>query len=204
MPRYGMVFDLKRCIGCNACVIACKQENSLPDGVFFTRTLSQEYGVYPGVNRVYIPTLCNHCEDAPCEKVCPSGATYTRDDGIVMVDPEKCIGCGSCAVACPYDQRTELKADSFKSGLFGTGELTPFEKQGYTRFTPGMVTKCDFCSGRVDAGLDPACVVTCPTDARIFGDLDDPNCKASTLIRERGGRPPMPEKNTRPKVYYID
>lgn len=204
MPRYGMVFDLKRCIGCNACVIGCKQENSLPDGVFFTRTLSQEYGVYPGVNRVYIPTLCNHCEDAPCQKVCPSGATYTRDDGIVMVDPEKCIGCGSCAVACPYDQRTELKAESFKSGLFGSGELTPFEQQGYTRFTPGMVTKCDFCSGRVDAGLDPACVVTCPTDARIFGDLDDPNSKPSRLIRERGGRPPMPEKNTRPKVYYID
>ncbi|MCC7257598.1 MAG: 4Fe-4S dicluster domain-containing protein [Gammaproteobacteria bacterium] len=204
MARYGMVFDLKRCIGCNACVVGCKQENSLPDGVFFTRTLSQEYGVYPTVNRVYIPTLCNHCEDAPCQKVCPSGATYTRPDGIVMVDPEKCIGCGSCAVACPYDQRTELKAESFKAGLFGTGEVTPFEKQGYVRFTPGMVTKCDFCSGRVDAGLDPACVVTCPTDARIFGDLDDPNSKASRLIRERGGRQPLPEKNTRPKVYYID
>ena len=131
MARYGMVFDLKRCIGCNACVIGCKQENSLPDGVFFTRTLSEEYGVYPAVNRVYIPTLCNHCEDAPCEKVCPSGATYTRPDGIVMVDPEKCIGCGSCAVACPYDQRSEMKAEAFKDGLFGTGELTDLEKQGY-------------------------------------------------------------------------
>ncbi len=204
MARYGMVFDMKRCIGCNACVVACKQENSLPDGVFFTKTLSQEYGVYPSVNRVYIPTLCNHCDDAPCEKVCPSGATYTRDDGIVMVDSDKCIGCGSCAVACPYDQRTELKADLFKNGLFQEGELTPFEEQGYGRYTPGMVTKCDFCSGRVDAGLDPACVVTCPTDARIFGDLDDPKSKPSKLIRERGGRQPLPEKNTRPKVYYID
>lgn len=204
MARYGMVFDMKRCIGCNACVVGCKQENSLPDGVFFTKTLSEEYGVYPSVNRVYIPTLCNHCEDAPCEKVCPSGATYTRDDGIVMVDSDKCIGCGSCAVACPYDQRTELKADLFKNGLFQEGELTPFEEQGYGRYTPGMVTKCDFCSGRVDAGLDPACVVTCPTDARIFGDLDDPNSKPSKLIRERGGRQPLPEKNTRPKVYYID
>lgn len=203
MPRYGMVFDLRRCIGCNACVVGCKQENSLPDGVFFTRTLSQEYGVYPAVNRVYIPTLCNHCEDAPCEKVCPSGATYTRADGIVMVDSEKCIGCSSCAVACPYDQRTELKKESFEKGLFGTGEKTPFEEQGYGRFTPGMVTKCDFCSGRVDAGLDPACVVTCPTDARIFGDLDDPNSRPSRLIRERNGRPPLPEKNTRPKVYYV-
>ena len=204
MARWGMVFDMKRCIGCNACVVGCKQENSLPDGVFFTKTLSEEYGVYPAVNRVYIPTLCNHCEDAPCEKVCPSGATYTRDDGIVMVDSDKCIGCGSCAVACPYDQRTELSAEMFKGGLFQEGELTPFEEQGYGRYTPGMVTKCDFCSGRVDAGLDPACVVTCPTDARIFGDLDDPNSKPSKLIRERGGRQPLPEKNTRPKVYYID
>ncbi len=183
MARYGMVFDLRRCIGCNACVVGCKQENSLPDGVFFTRTLSQEYGVYPAVKRVYIPTLCNHCEDAPCEKVCPSGATYTRADGIVMVNKDTCIGCSSCAVACPYDQRTQLSAESFKEGLFGTGQLTPFEEQGYSRFTPGMVTKCDFCSGRVDAGLHPACVVTCPTDARIFGDLDDPQSKPSRLIR---------------------
>lgn len=204
MARWGMVFDLHRCIGCNACVIGCKQENSLPDSVLFTRTLSEEYGVYPTVNRVYIPTLCNHCEDAPCEKVCPSGATYTRDDGIVMVDSDKCIGCGSCAVACPYDQRNELKADLFKDGLFGQGELTPFEEQGYIRFTPGMVTKCDFCSGRVDEGLDPACVVTCPTDARIFGDLDDPDSKPSKLIREKGGRAPLPEKNTKPKVYYVN
>ena len=204
MARYGMVFDLRRCIGCNACVVGCKQENSLPDGVFFTRTLSQEYGVYPAVKRVYIPTLCNHCEDAPCEKVCPSGATYTRADGIVMVDKDKCIGCSSCAVACPYDQRTQLDAESFKDGLFGSGQLTPFEEQGYGRYTPGMVTKCDFCSGRVDAGLDPACVVTCPTDARIFGDLDDPESRPSRLIRERNGRPPLPEKNTRPKVYYVD
>jgi molybdopterin-containing oxidoreductase family iron-sulfur binding subunit len=198
-----MALDLRRCIGCTACVIGCKQENSLPDGVFFTRTLSEEYGVFPAVNRVYIPTLCNHCDDAPCEKVCPSGATYTRDDGIVMVDDEKCIGCNSCAVACPYDQRSVMSKELFDDGLFGQGELTPFEEQGYVRFTPGTVTKCDFCSERVDAGLDPACVVTCPTDARIFGDLDDPDSDVSTLIRERGGRPPLPEKNTKPKVYYI-
>ncbi len=204
MARYGMVFDLKRCIGCNACVIGCKQENSLPDGMFFTRTLSEEYGTYPAVKRVYIPTLCNHCEDAPCEKVCPSGATHTRDDGIVMVDADKCIGCGSCAVACPYDQRSQVDKDLLSHGLFGTNELTPFEEDGYKRFVPGTITKCDFCSERVDAGLDPACVATCPTEARIFGDLDDPDSKASKLIRERNGTPPMPELKTKPKVYYID
>ena len=120
-----------------------------------------------------------------------------------MVDDDKCIGCNSCAVACPYDQRSVMKRELFEDGLFGEGQLTPFEKQGYTRFTPGTVTKCDFCSERVDAGLDPACVVTCPTDARIFGDLDDPQSKVNQLINERGGQPPMPEKNTRPKVFYV-
>jgi len=202
--KRGMVFDLRRCIGCNACVVACKQENSLPDGVFFTKTLSEEYGVYPAANRVYIPTLCNHCEDAPCEKVCPSGATYTRDDGIVMVDDAKCIGCGTCAVACPYDQRSQMDADNLKNGMYGGGNLTDFEKQGYGRWTPGTVTKCDFCSQRVDVGLEPACVVTCPTDARIFGDLDDPNSAPNKLIRERGGMPALSDKNTKPKVYYVD
>jgi len=204
MARMGMVFDLKACIGCNACVIGCKQENSLPDGVFFTKTLSEEYGVYPNANRVYIPTICNHCDDAPCEKVCPTGATYTREDGIVMVDDAKCIGCSTCAVACPYDQRTQMEAENFAQGLFGTGELTPFEEQGYGRYTPGTVTKCDFCSQRVDVGLDPACVVTCPTNARIFGDLDDPDSKPARMIRERQGRTALPEKNTKPKVFYVN
>ena len=204
MAKLGMVFDLKACIGCNACVVACKQENSVPDGVFFTRTLSHEYGDYPNVKRVYIPTICNQCEDAPCEKVCPSGATFTRPDGIVMVDAEKCIGCSSCAVACPYDMRTMLDQTMLNRGLYGTGELTPFEQQGYARYIAGTSVKCDFCSERVDAGLDPACVATCPTNARIFGDLNDPDSKASTMIRERGGRPPLAEKKTKPRVYYVD
>ncbi len=204
MARWGMVFDLRRCIGCNACTVACKQENTLPDGVFFTKTLSQEIGEFPNVGRIYIPTICNQCEDAPCERVCPSGATYTRDDGIVMVDADKCIGCGSCAVACPYDQRSKVEPEALSDGLFKGNGLTPFEEQGYSRFIAGTMIKCDFCHERVDAGLDPACVQTCPTDARIFGDLDDPDSKANRLIRERGGRPPLPEKNTRPRVFYVD
>jgi len=204
MTSWGMVFDLRRCIGCNACTVACKQENSLPDGIFFTKTLSAEVGTYPNVTRTYIPTICNQCEDAPCERVCPSGATYTRDDGIVMVDAEKCIGCGSCAVACPYDQRSLMDPKLLKDGLFHDGSLTPFEEQGYERFIAGTMVKCDFCSERVSSGLEPACVATCPTDARIFGDLDDANSKARRLIRERGGRQPLPQKNTKPKVYYVD
>ena len=204
MAKQGMVFDLKACIGCNACVVACKQENSLPEGVFFTRTISYEYGTYPNVKRTYIPTICNQCEDPPCQKVCPSGATFVRPDGIVMVEGGKCIGCSSCAVACPYDMRTMVMESSMKAGLFGGGQITPFEKQGYGRYLPGTLVKCDFCSQRVDAGLEPACVTTCPTNARIFGDLDDPNSAPSVMIRERGGRQPMPEKGTKPKVYYVD
>lgn len=204
MARWGMVFDLRRCIGCNACAVACKQENSLPNGVFFTKTLSEEVGEYPNVTRMYVPTLCNHCEDAPCERVCPTGATYTRADGIVMVDRDKCIGCGSCIVACPYDQRTRLEPEMLHQGLFGAGRLTPFEEQGLGRFTAGTVVKCTFCHERVDAGLQPACVVTCPTEARIFGDLDDPASKARQLIQERRGRQPLPEKNANPRVFYID
>lgn len=204
MSRMGMVFDLKACIGCNACVVACKQENSVPDGVFFTRTLSYDYGQYPNNKRVYIPTICNQCEDAPCQSVCPSGATFTREDGIVMIDQQKCIGCSSCAVACPYDMRTMLTDDMFRKGLFGDGQLTPFEEQGYSRYIAGTAAKCDFCSQRVDAGLNPACVVTCPTNARVFGDLDDPQSAPSKLIKDRNGRQPLPEKNTKPKVYYVD
>lgn len=204
MARWGMVFDLKRCIGCNACVVACKTENMLPEDVFFTRTFVAESGQFPNVKRTYIPTLCNHCEDAPCQKVCPSGATYTRGDGIVMVDQNKCIGCSACAVACPYDNRSQLTREKLDRSYFGAGDLKAFEADRQERWVAGTVTKCDFCSSRVDKALKPACVVACPTEARIFGDLDDAASAPSKLIRQRNGRPPLPEKNTRPKVFYVD
>ncbi len=204
MARWGMVFDLKRCIGCNACVIACKMENMLPEDVFFTRVFVEEVGSFPDVRRVYLPTLCNHCEDAPCEKACPSGATYTRADGIVMVNQDKCIGCSACAVACPYDNRTRISAEQLASSWFGDAPQAAFEGARCERWRPGVVTKCDFCSRRVDQGLEPACVAACPTEARIFGNLEDPQSAPRRLTRDRNGRPPLPEKNTRPQVYYID
>ncbi|CCK82319.1 MULTISPECIES: 4Fe-4S dicluster domain-containing protein [Desulfobacula] len=202
--KWGMVLDLKRCIGCNACTVACKQENSVPAGINWTETLSEEIGTYPNVTRAYIPTTCNHCEDAPCARVCPTGATYITDDGIVLVDDNKCIGCGACITACPYKKRAKLAKEPFEKGLYTAGEITPFEVQGYTRFTVGTAVKCTFCHERVNQGLDPACVVTCPTEARIFGDLNDPESKPRKLIQARKGYQALSELNTKPKVFYVD
>jgi molybdopterin-containing oxidoreductase family iron-sulfur binding subunit len=180
------------------------QENSVPRGVRWTETVSEEIGTYPNVTRAYVPLICNHCEDPPCARVCPTTATYITDDGIVLVDDKKCIGCGACITACPYKNRIKLKAEPFKKGLYEQGILTPFEKQGYPRFTIGTAVKCTFCHERVAQGLVPACVNTCVAKARIFGDLDDPNSEIRKLISSRKGYQPLAELNTKPKVFYVD
>ena len=201
MASYGMVFDLKRCIGCNACAVACKQENNLPNDVFFTKTLSEEVGEYPKVSRVYIPTLCNHCEDAPCVDVCPTGASFKSEDtGIVDIDHEKCVGCRACMMGCPYNNRyfNEERLDYFQDA-----GATPYEEARTMRHQDGVVMKCNFCRDRVRAGKEPACVANCPTVARHFGDLDDPISNVSRLIKERAGFALQPEKGTKPNVYYL-
>ncbi|MBI2874085.1 MAG: 4Fe-4S dicluster domain-containing protein [Firmicutes bacterium] len=202
MAHLGMVIDLQRCIGCNGCTIACKSENGTPPGVHFSKVLEKERGTYPNVTRDFIPVLCNHCEDAPCERACPTGATTRRDDGIVMVDYDKCIGCRACYVSCPYVNRAFLPKGSLSKGYYGNS-LTPFEAVKYKEFTEGTVVKCTFCAKRVDQGLEPACVVTCATEARIFGDLDDPDSKVSKLIRQSRMFQLLPEANTKPSVYYL-
>lgn len=204
MPRWGMVIDLKRCVGCNACTIACKQEHGTPPDIHFARVVTREVGTYPHTKRTFLPLLCNHCEDAPCERVCPTGATYIRPDGIVMVDADKCIGCRACAVACPYLNRHFIEPGLLRAGYGGNGDLTPFERLKFAAFQEGTMTKCTFCAHRVDQGLEPACVVTCPTEARVFGDLDDPNGRLSQLIEERKGWTLLPECGTKPCVYYLD
>ncbi|RMG54916.1 MAG: 4Fe-4S dicluster domain-containing protein [Acidobacteria bacterium] len=204
MPRWGMVIDLKRCVGCNACTIACKQEHGTPPDIHFARVVTREVGTYPHAKRTFLPLLCNHCEDAPCERVCPTGATYIRPDGIVMVDADKCIGCRACAVACPYLNRHFIEPGLLQAGYGGNGDLTPFESLKFAAFQEGTMTKCTFCAHRVDQGLEPACVVTCPTEARIFGDLDDPDGRLSRLIEERKGWTLLPECGTKPCVYYLD
>jgi dimethyl sulfoxide reductase iron-sulfur subunit len=202
MTRWGMVIDLERCVGCNACTLACKIENGTPPDVYYTRVYTEEAGTYPDVQTTFVPALCNHCEDAPCVKVCPTGASYRREDGIVLIDQEKCIGCRFCMMACPYNERFYIRKGALEGGYFG--ERTDFEDAKWSFFQEGTVHKCTFCAHRVDQGLEPACVVTCPTDARVFGDLEDEESLVSTLIRERGGHTAKPEARTKPSVYYLE
>ncbi len=202
MTRWGMVIDLARCIGCNACTVACKIENGTPPDHYWARVYTEERGTFPNTKVTYVPALCNHCGDAPCVTVCPTGASYRREDGIVLVDWDRCIGCRACMMACPYNNRFFLRKRALKSGYYG--ERTVYEEAKWKWFVGGTVTKCTFCVHRVDQGLEPACVVTCPTEARVFGDLEDPDSKPSVLIRKRNGKQPLPEMGTNPSVYYVE
>ena len=178
--HYGMVIDLRRCIGCHACTVACKIENNVPDHCFRSWVVEADKGVYPHVARVKLPRLCNQCRDAPCLEVCPVKATY-RDEsagGIIRIDRKKCVGCKYCIVSCPYNAR-------------------------YFHGSRGVADKCDFCVDRVKAGLLPACVSTCVSHARFFGDLNDPDSEVSRLIREQNAQTLCPDLGTRSSVYYI-
>ncbi|MBZ0133889.1 MAG: 4Fe-4S dicluster domain-containing protein [Rhodocyclaceae bacterium] len=194
-----MVIDLRRCIGCYGCQLSCKAENGTPPGVFFARVLKQEEGQYPTVRQLFLPVLCNHCEDAPCVDVCPTGASFKWEDGIVDIDADKCVGCRTCMMACPYDNRyfNDQQQHYFEQGS------TLYEQARTARHQTEVVMKCNFCRDRVRVGKQPACVANCPTVARYFGDLDDPNSEVSRLIKERGGFPLHPELGTRPSVYYL-
>ncbi|MBN1189413.1 MAG: 4Fe-4S dicluster domain-containing protein [Dehalococcoidales bacterium] len=199
MVRYGMVIDLKRCIGCDTCTLACKSANATQRGVLWNRVLKYETGKYPDAKLSFMPVTCMHCEEPACEQVCPSGATLKRADGIVSINSDKCIGCRYCMIACPYTARYYF--DRVRS--FYPQHETPFEKDYRNKHRPGSVQKCDFCLERVEQGLDPACVAACPTDARVFGDLDDPASRISLLIGSKKGFVLSPEMNTRPSVYYL-
>lgn len=197
--RYGMVVDLKRCVGCNSCTVMCKVENGTPPGVLWARVLRLESGDYPA-RRLSLPVLCMHCKDPPCQKACPTGATIKRPDGIVYVDTAKCIGCRYCMMACPYQAR--YFNDALRGYFPGQG-FTPYEVVKYKDHPPGVVSKCHFCKHRVDQGLQPACVANCIAKARYFGDLDDPNSEVSQIIRTRRGDQLHADLGTDPSVYYL-
>jgi molybdopterin-containing oxidoreductase family iron-sulfur binding subunit len=182
--QYGMLIDMKRCIGCHACSIACKVENGTPLGVDWHRVmtiggdhLDTPSGVYPHLSMAYLPVPCMHCQNAPCQQVCPAAAISRRADGIVLIDSQKCIGCQYCVWACPYGVPQYNQAS-------------------------GTVEKCTFCAQRVDQGQQPFCVDACVYGARVFGDLNDPNSEVVRAIAERHGEPAMPEQGTKPSVYY--
>lgn len=176
--KWGMVIDLRKCIGCHSCSVACKTENEVPPAVFRSWVKLMDKGAYPNARSLSLPVLCNNCENAVCVKVCPVKASYKRDDGIVMVNPHKCVGCKYCMAACPYQVR----------------HLNPIRR---------YVQKCSFCYQRVDAGLLPACVETCPAKARVFGDLNDPTSEIVKLLIENPTSVLKPESGTKPNVFYI-
>jgi phenylacetyl-CoA:acceptor oxidoreductase subunit 1 len=207
--RWGMFIDLERCVGCQTCTIACKLEHGLPAGTVWRFVLDCELGEYPNVRRVFLPMQCMHCVDPPCVPVCPTGASQQREDGIVWVEHTACLGCGYCAVACPYRARHLIHT---ADGYFDPP--TPAEQASARVERCGVMTKCDFCKDRVDGGLalgltpgvdpdaTPTCAVACIASAIVFGDLDDATSRLSRLIAEKGAIPLMPECGTTPSVYY--
>ncbi len=178
MPNYGFVIDLKKCIGCHACTIACKAEHDIPVGVNRCWVKTVEKGRFPDAQRLFLPVLCNQCADAPCMNICPTSALFRRHDGIVDLHGDACIGCKACMAACPYDQ------------LF----IDPNTR---------TAEKCNFCANRIENQLEPACVSVCPTECRIFGDLDDSTAAVAQIVQREAFTVRKPEKGTGPKVFYL-
>jgi Fe-S-cluster-containing dehydrogenase component/formate-dependent nitrite reductase membrane component NrfD len=177
VTRYGFLIDQDTCIGCMACSVACKSENDVPLGVDRTWVKYIEKGEFPDARRMFSVMRCNHCDSAPCITICPTGALFRRDNGIVDFDTSSCIGCKSCMNACPYD------------ALY-------IDPDDHT------AQKCNFCSHRVEVGLEPSCVIVCPTQSIIAGDLDDPSSRISQMIGRHDVHVRAPEQGTEPKLFY--
>jgi len=177
--NYGFVIDNRSCIGCHACSTACKSENEVPLGVYRTWVKYTEVGRYPDVTRQFQVTRCNHCANPPCVRICPVTAMVQRPDGIVEFDGDECIGCKACMQACPYDAI----------------HIDPETK---------TAAKCHYCAHRVDRGMEPACVVVCPTHSIIAGDMDDPESEIARVLSRNPTTVRKPEQGTAPKVFYVE
>jgi Fe-S-cluster-containing dehydrogenase component/formate-dependent nitrite reductase membrane component NrfD len=176
--RYGFVIDQDRCIGCHACTVACKEEHQVPIGVFRTWVKHIEKGEFPNTSRHFGVMRCNHCDDSPCTVICPTSALYRRVDGIVDFDNRRCIGCKACMQACPYDAL-------------------------YIDPNSNTAAKCNFCAHRVEKSLEPACVIVCPTQAILAGDLDNPGSNVSRVVATQKVSVRKPGKGTQPKLFYV-
>ncbi|ODU09796.1 MAG: 4Fe-4S ferredoxin [Rubrivivax sp. SCN 71-131] len=210
MTRYAMVADLRRCVGCQTCTAACKLTNATPPGVQWRKVLDVELGEYPNAERVFMPVGCQHCSDPPCLDVCPSTATRKRDDGIVTIDYDICIGCAYCAVACPYQARYKVEKPSF-----AYDKPTRTEEQRFDEGRLGVAQKCTFCVDRIDAGTakglkpgvdpdaTPACVNACIANALVFGDIEDPQSNVSQQLEHNPWFQMHEELGTNPGFYYL-
>ena len=176
--RHAMTVDTRVCVGCKACVLACKGENAVPDGSSRAWVVEEVRGTYPALAMEIRSERCNHCTDAPCVKACPTGASHVAEGGTVLVTHSKCSGCKACIAACPYDAR--------------------FVHPG------GYVDKCTFCAHRTEKGLAPACAGVCPTGALTFGDRNDVTSEVARLLRTRRWKVLHPEAGTEPNVFFLE
>lgn len=206
MTRYGMAIDTTRCFGCQTCAAACKVANNLPKDMVYNRvptigsgSIDCAAGTFPNdLTMNWLPMQCQHCDNPPCLDACPTGATQKREDGIVWVDNELCIGCEACIKACPYEGVRTLNESEPEYYL----DVVVGEADAPTHVA-GTVEKCTFCYNLIDRGEVPACMQLCPGRARHWGDLDDPESDVSKYLASRQATVLQEEDGTSPKVFYI-
>jgi phenylacetyl-CoA:acceptor oxidoreductase subunit 1 len=211
MTRWAMVADLRRCVGCQTCTASCKHANATPPGVQWRRVLDVEVGEFPDVQRAFIPMGCQHCDEPPCAEVCPTTATRKREDGVVTIDYDLCIGCAYCTVACPYQARFLTPKGEFAYGSKPTANEAVRDDESRR----AVATKCTFCVERLDAGVEkglkpgvdpeatPACVNACIAEALAFGDIEDPKSNVSRLLAQNQHFRINEELGTGPGFYYL-
>jgi len=226
--RIAMVIDLQRCTGCGGCVISCKTENNVTAGAAWANRAARTVGTFPNVRMEFVPTLCNHCEKAPCVRACPTGAMHKGDGDITMHTPEKCIGCKTCMAMCPYgviwrnteephrfwkDEESAIKgctssgAEVLKrvktEGLPNYNATKESRSPGLGLRQKGIVEKCTLCDHLLVQGKLPFCVTSCPANARIVGDLNDPNSAVSKILGKYRPWRLKEHLGTEPKVFYV-